>query len=388
MNRWVRIAAALLAAAALTGAAGCGKDGTEHKKAGARGEKTKAGRTFIGESAVLPVKAVQARRIPASYPLRLPGVVQAHVESALSFRVPGLVTDLPVEIGQAVKRGDTIARLDASHYQNAVDQAQASVDQAQARWQDARAQYDRVRKLWADQDMSASQMDNARADTRAAEEGYRIAARQLAEARRELEYATLASPYDGIVADKQVRVFQTVEAGQPVVLLVDPGQVELRAQLPGSMLARKENFSNFRCVFPALGGLTLPAQIKGIGPSALPPNRTFPITVLLTRPPGTPVLPGTEGTLEITVTDPQPEEDILVPASAVVSDPGGQSLVWVVAPESGEVQPHPVQVEGLRDGDMALKTGVSPGQWVVTAGQDRLSPGRKVRIVKPVAAGG
>jgi len=383
MRRWRQIGTAMLAAAALACGAGCGKGRDTAGKHGKAG-----GRSFVGESAVLPVKAVQARTLPASYPLRLPGVVRADVESVLSFRVPGLVTEIPVKVGQAVRAGDTIARLDAAHYENAVDQARAAVQQALARSQDAQSQYGRVRKLWADQDTSGSQLDDARADARTAQESYRIAGRQLAEAERDLRNATLTAPYDGTVADRLVHPWQTVEAGQPVVLLVDPARLELRSQLPGSMMARKDHFSDFACVFPSRTGLTLPATLKGIGPSALPPNRTFPIAVLLAPPPGTPILPGAEGVLEITVTDPDPAADILVPATAVVADPRGQCRVWVVDPETGEATPHPVEVEGLHDGDMALKTGVSPGQWVVTAGQDRLSPGRKVRIVRTAEGSG
>ena len=374
-----RFAIVLLLAATMV-APGCG--GKENKGKPADKAKGKPSMSFIGESAVLPVKAVEVKQAPPSFELNLPGVVQANVESTLSFRVPGTITEFPVKIGQEMRKGDLIARLDATHYENAVAQAEASRQEALANQQDASAQYGRVRKLWADQDMSTSQMDEARTSARTASQQVKIAGKQLAEARRELANSTLSAPYDGTVANKQVLNYQTVQAGQPVVLFVDTSSMQLRAQLPSSMLWEKDHFSDYKCVFPSLGGLTVDAQLKGIGPSALPPHRTYPVTVVITPPEGTPILPGTEGILRITVTNPGQADYTLVPATAVTSDHKGQSRIWTVDTKTGEAQPRPVEIEALHDGQIALRSGVQAGEWVITAGQNRLTPGRKVKIVK------
>jgi RND family efflux transporter MFP subunit len=362
----------------------CGAGGTDSKGK----QKTQAAKSPPASGKSLPVKAVQAQKSPTVYHLKFPGVIQANVESNLSFRVPGLIVELPIHIGDAVRKGDLIARLDRSDYESAVDQAKADRARALARKKDAEAHYDRLRKLWADQDVSADRLDAARASARAAEDELGVAIQRLAEARRRLEHATLTAPYDGIIADKQVHVFQRVAPGQAVALLVDPSSTRLRAQLPTSLLSQKPHFAAYQCTIPGLGDLTLQATLQGIGPSALPPIRTFPITVALTPPRGTVLLPGTEGILNITVKDPHAPDYALVPASAVVGNSKGESHVWTVDRKSGKAQPHRVAIEGLHNGKIALKSGLQAGEWVITAGQNRLSPGLAVHIVQPAARNG
>ena len=380
MKRLLHVGLAMLMGVGLLSWGGCKKDQSK--------EKTKGPASHAGPGGLLPVKAEQAARIPRTYHLKFPGMVQAAVESTLSFRVPGLIVALPINIGQAVKKGDLIARLDMSDYQDAVDQARDDRARALARLQDEQKHYARVRKLWADQDVSTSQLDAARTAARTAEEELRIAVQRLSEAKRRLDHAKLSAPYDGIIADKHVHAFQRVGVGQSVALLVDPSSTQLRAQLPTSLIPKKDQFTQYECIFPGLGDLSLKAKLKGIGPSALPPIRTFPITVILSPPADMPILPGTEGVLNITVTDPHPPDEVFVPASAVVSTPKGESQVWVVDRKSGKARPHPVVIKGLHNGKIACKSGVQAGQWVITAGHSRLTPGLEVHIVAPLSQGG
>ncbi|MFO7985176.1 MAG: efflux RND transporter periplasmic adaptor subunit [Desulfatiglandaceae bacterium] len=381
MKQLLQMGLALLMSVALLCWGGCNKKDQNKKK-------TKGAASLTGHGHVLPVKAVQATRTPHSYHLKFPGVVRAAVESDLSFRVPGLIVALPINIGQVVKKGDLIARLDMSDYQDAVDQARDDRDRAKARLQDEQKHYARVRKLWADQDVSTSQLDAARTAARTAEEELRIASKRLSEAKRRLNHAELVAPYDGIIADKHVHAFQRVGVGQSVALLVDPSSTQLRAQLPTSLIPKKGRFTQFQCSFPGLGDLTLKAKLEGIGPSALPPIRTFPITVTLSPPADLPILPGTEGILNITVTNPHPPDEVFVPASAIVGAPKGKSRVWVVDRKSGKVRPQPVVIEGLHNGKIACKSGVQAGEWVITAGHSRLTPGLEVHIVKPPSRDG
>lgn len=380
MKRLLHVGLAVLMGVGVLAWSGCKRDQGKQKPEGAA--------SHAGPVGGLPVKAVQTTRIPHIYHLKFPGMVQADTQSALSFRVPGLIVALPISIGQAVKKGDLIARLDMSDYQDAVDQARDARDRAMDRLQDEQQHYARVRKLWADQDVSTSQLDTARTAARTAEEEVRIAGKRLSEAERRLDHAKLTAPYDGIIADKHVHAFQRVGAGQSVALLVDPSSTRLRAQLPTALIPKKDRFTQYECTFPGVGGVTLKAALEGIGPSALPPIRTFPITVKLPPPADMPILPGTEGSLRITVTNPHAAGEVLVPAGAVVSTPEGKSRVWVVDRKSGKVTPHRVVIKGLHNGQIMCQSGVQAGEWVITAGHSRLSSDTKVHIVKPPSPGG
>lgn len=345
----------------------------------------KKDRSFVGQSEVILVKAVKVELPPASVTRILPGVVRAETQSALSFRVPGLISELPVSVGQELKKGDLIARLETGDYENALVQARAALAQAQARQADARDQFNRVRKLWADQAVPTSDLDNARAANKSADEAVVMAKQQLDQAARQMKHTDLVAPFDGVVADKMVQAFQTIDAGMPVVLFVDTASLEVKAQLTPAMMRQRDRFDSYACVFPSLDGLRVPASLKGIGPGALPPARTYPIVARFSAPSGAPVLPGAEAILEINVTVPENQRLLLIPASAVVGGNGNATRVWIKDGEAA--RPVPVTVAGIHGGSMAVSSGISPGDWVITAGQSRLSPGTRIRIAPESGTG-
>ena len=340
--------------------------------------------TRVAEGAVLPVKAVQAEPRAPIYYLDVPGVVRAHRETVLSFRIPGLITDFPIDVGQTVAQGDMVAQLDLTHFQNEHELAKLAAERAGELQTDSQDDYDRMRELLAKQAVSRQDYQNAHTAAMTASAEQQIAEKRVAEAQRELGHATLRAPYSGIIASKSAQVFQTVSAGQPIVLLMDPTSMLFRVQLPTSLRYETTNFTSYQCVFKALGGQTIPATLNGIGPNALPPLRTFPLTVRLDLSDGVNIMPGTGGNLRIGVDQSSQSTRILVPSTAVVSDHEGHPRIWVVDRKSETVQPRNIQIAGLHEGQIAIEDGIQPGEWVVTAGQSRLTAGQRVRIVTPI----
>lgn len=334
---------------------------------------------------VLPVKAVQVEKEAGWHHVNYPGVVLANNQSELSFRVSGMIEEIPIKIGQVVKKGQLIARLDDEHFVNAREQARAATRQAKARLEDARAECQRLTDLLSVRDISKQKLQNARTSEKSAEEDFYITRKRLAEADRELGYTRLKMPFDGSVASKLVHAFQTVQAGQPIALVVDASDLLFRIQLPASLLSRRDDFHKFECVFPSLNGLEREASLHGIGPSALPSLRTFPLTVALGSSTEPLVMPGTEGILRITVATDPSKSRILVPASALTSDHKGAPRVWIANPKSGRAHPQAVELDGLHHGKMAVTSGLAPGDWVITAGQTHLSPGQRIKIVEPMS---
>ena len=352
------------------------------------GKKTKQGSSTNSSQEskkALPVKAVQVKKANGKQHLDYPGVVLTDNQSELSFRVPGMIEEIPIKVGQILKKGQLLARLDNDHFLNAREQARAAKRQAKVRMLDARSEYQRLTNLLSHRDISKQKLQNAKTQAKTAEENYHIAQKRLAEAERQLGYTTLKAPFDGIVASKKVHSFQTIEAGQPIALMVDSSDLLFRVQLPTSLLPDKNNFQKFECVFPALNGLKIEAKLHGIGPSALPPMHTFPLTVELESGTKHPIMPGTDGILRITVARDSSKSRLLVPASAITSDHKGNPQVWTANPKSGQAHPRAVKLGGLHGGKMAIESGLSTGEWVITAGQTHLSPGRMIKIVKPTS---
>jgi RND family efflux transporter MFP subunit len=378
MTRFWQTGIGILAALMLV----CGSSDTLLGKEAKKGSATNATQK---PQKPLPVKAVQVKKADGKQHLDYPGVVLTDNQSELSFRVSGMVEEIPIKVGQVLKKGQLIARLDNDHFLNAREQARAAKRQAKVRMQDARSEYQRLVNLLSHRDISKQKLQDSKTQAKTAEENFHIAQKRLAEAERQLGYTTLKAPFDGIVASKKIHAFQTVRAGEPIALMVDSSDLLFRVQLPTSLLSRRDDFQKFECIFPALSGLKLEARLHGIGPSALPPMRTFPLTVELDPGPKHPIMPGTEGILRITAAPHASKSRILVPASAVIGDHKGNPKVWVANPKSGLAHKRSVKLGGLREGKMSVESGLSPGEWVITAGQTHLSPGQKIKIVKPIS---
>jgi RND family efflux transporter MFP subunit len=204
----------------------------------------------------------------------------------------------------------------------------------------------------------------------------------LNEAQRELSYTRLTAPFTGIVAQKKVNAFDTVSEGQTIVLFVDLSRLKARAQLSPSLMPEHNRFETYALVIPALNDMRLPATLEGIGPSALSPANTYPITVIFQAGPGTDLRPGMNGLLEITVKRRVDDRTIQIPLSAVSSDPTGNSRVWVVDQKKGTVQDRKVELGNLTAKGIEVKKGLQTGEWVVTAGVRKLRDGQRVLILK------
>ncbi len=335
-----------------------------------------------GKEDVIPVKAMRVAPVSKTFVRRLPATIIPEVETRLAFRVSGRISSLPVEVGQVVKKGELIAFLDPRDFEDAAGEAEAAFAQARARQKDARLHLRRMQKLWANQDVDISQLDKARADSRSADDQVKMQQRQLNEARRRLSYTRLEAPYTGVIAQKEVNLSDTVTAGQTVVLFVDLSRLKVRAQLSPSLIPERNRFEKYSVVIPALNGLRLPATLQGIGPSALLPANTYPITVTIQTGSGTDIRPGMNGLLEITVKRATGDRHIQLPLSAVASDPKGNATVWVVDEKKGVVHPRRVVTGGLTKKGIEIKSGLSAGEWVVVAGLRKLSPGKRVLILK------
>ena len=221
--------------------------------------------------------------------LRLSGNIEAH-ESLVSFKVPGRISDLPVEEGQAVKAGDLLARLENDDYrqQVAVDEAAAHVRSSQlslamagSRSQDIEAARQSVLDTQADleqkkkdyaryhalyekdevtafvRDQAATAVTRAQAANLRAQQVYdalaqgtrkeeiavaRANLRQSKEAlgvsRLRLDYTTLRAPFDGTVLVRQAERGEVVAPGAPVVTLADLDHVWVRVYVPETDLGR------------------------------------------------------------------------------------------------------------------------------------------------------
>jgi RND family efflux transporter MFP subunit len=121
----------------------------------------------------------------------LAGVAKAGIEADLSFRVGGTVTEVNVDLGDSVRQGAVLARLDAVDYELQVQEAEAGLAQAGAALRKSEADFDRTRALYENNNASKSELDAARAAAESARSQVDAASKRLEMAHQQLAYTVL-----------------------------------------------------------------------------------------------------------------------------------------------------------------------------------------------------
>jgi len=308
---------------------------------------------------------------------RFPAVVEATQTANLTFRVGGEIKELPWRPGQELKQGELIAALDPRDYQ-------LTVDQAAARAELAEAQFRRMNQLREDNLVSPAQFDEAKAELE-------VARANLNTARTNLDYTRLKAPFDGIVANLHVELFENVAPQQPVVTLHVDDMVDVSIQVPERLFAQVRRDLNYRpdISFDSMPGHTFKGQIREWDRIADPATNTYRVVFSLPRPENGNILPGMTATVMIDASQvlPQPEGAVRVPVSAVFV-PADQQLadadryVWVYQPDadgSGLVEKRKILISTASSSDIMVIDGLDVGEQVVTAGVHQLKDGQRVR---------
>lgn len=349
---------------------------------------TAAAETVTEEAERLrPVRFATVAPAAAAPAPAFPGRVRADRRPALSFRVPGRVVAMTVDVGDNVAAGAVVARLDARDYRSRLAQAEATVQQARADAQRSAREAGRAARLFAER--AASEADRDRTRDLAAAAAARLASAKQARAlaARALEYTTLRAPASGTVVQRTADVGVNVDAGQPV-LQIAGAQLEVRFDVPESALSEVRVGVEAQVRLPALGEVARAAEVVRVGRATVDGGVLFPVFLEL-RDVDPAVVPGLAAEVRL-ASRARPGDgpaEVAVPPSAVVADPDG-AFVWTLEPLDGAdperfvSRRRPVVVHRLTGRTAVLSSGLAAGERVATAGASYLFEGRHVRAAR------
>ena len=330
----------------------------------------------------------------------VPGTAKATRSLELSFRVGGRMIERPVFVGDALEKGDLVARIDPVDYELELRNAEGQLENAKANLRAAEADLQRVLNIQKQDagavakttiDRAREERDRAQANIKSLE-----AARKTAEVR--LQRTELQAPFDGTVVAKYAEAFEDVKPNQPIVRVVDTSKIEFVINLPESEISLLNDFTNIRVKYDPFPEREIAAEIKEIGREASLTTRTFPVTLIMDQPEDIKILPGMAGQATADYVPEEGKSNIVVPVAATITEERGSeaalagrpdvapapadrpSYVWVIDEETMTVERRQVKVGPLRAAGVTIEDGLKMGEWVVTAGASYLEPGQKVRI--------
>jgi RND family efflux transporter MFP subunit len=323
-------------------------------------------------NAARPVRVVTVAIAPLASRLVFSGTVQARTQADLGFRVGGKVVARPVEVGDHVRAGQLLARIDQTDLALSVESAAAALDSAQADAVNARADLARYERLGRSSPAYLpSEYDKRGSASRMADARVVQAARQLALARSQLGYGDLTADADGVITALPVQVGQVVAAGQTVATLAHTDAIEIVADVPENRLADIRAAGDAAIALWAAPGRALHGHVREIGALADPATRTFAVKVAVTDAPPDLLNLGMTASVSFGVAAAPVAR---LPATAL-TDRGGHPAVWVLDPARQRAALRPVEVAGYGgDGSVLVAGGLAEGDMVVTAGVGQIEP--------------
>jgi RND family efflux transporter, MFP subunit len=341
---------------------------------------------------------VEARRIPLF--TELPGRTAAFRVAEVRPQVSGIVLKRLFEEGSEVKAGQQLYQIDPATYQAALQSAQADLAKARANVKSVEAKAVRYADLVKINAVSRQDYDDVVASADQAKAQILVAQAALETARINLDYTKVYAPIDGRIGKSAVTEGALVTANQTTPLAtitqLDPIYVDV-SQSSSELMRLRQALSSGRLSQPgeteqAPVTLTLdgsahaypePGQLQFSDVTVDPTTGAVQVRAVFPNPrkdlyPGLFVRARVEQGVR--------EQALLVPQRAVVRNPDGSAMVWVVGADD-TVAHRPVKITQAVGSDWLIDDGLQPGETVVVEGLQKIKPGATVKAVPPAGDG-
>jgi membrane fusion protein (multidrug efflux system) len=294
----------------------------------------------------------------------------------VSADLPGIVEQILFESGQAVREGQLLVVLDASQ-----EEAQLAAVDAQRVLADLN--FNRMQELLGQRVVSKAEYDSAMAASHQAEG-------RLGEIRAAIERKKIRAPFTGILGIRQVNKGQYLSGGDPVVPLQSLDPIYVNFGVPQQALAQVRVGRQIRVTSETLADVAFDGRVSAIDSVVDETTRNIQVQATLNNPGGR-LRPGMFVQTEMPIGAAQ--KIVALPASAVSYAPYGDS-VYVVSDMKNDkgqtyrgVRQQFVTLGPGRGDQIAVLSGVNPGDEVVTSGVYKLRNGAAVLVNNKVRPG-
>jgi RND family efflux transporter MFP subunit len=326
---------------------------------------------------VRPVRAITIEKRAAGDAVVLTGTVQAQTEINLSFRIDGRMLERLVNVGDTLRPGQLVARLDSQNEESSLQSARAQLTGAQARLAEAQNNFTRMRDLVADNAVSRASFDQAEALLKTAQAQVESAQSQVTLGENRLSYTRLVSDVAGVVTASGAEPGEVVGAGRMVVQVAREGGRDAAFDVPARVKDAAPQNPEITVTLTSDPKVVATGTVREVAPRADPVTGTFRVKLRLNNPPPAMRLGATvTGRMRLASA-----ATIEVPPSAVDRS-NRQAAVWVFDPKTGTVAPRAIEIRSSDPVRVEVASGLNPGDVVVTAGIQALRPGQKVRLLE------
>ncbi len=315
------------------------------------------------------VTTIVAERDTWPSTLNVIGTAEAIQGVTVSADLPGTVARINFESGKPVHAGDLLVELDTRQ-----ERAQLAAAEAQRDW--ARINFNRAQELVKQGVLAQTEYDNTSAQQKSTEA-------QVGEIRATIERKTIRAPFSGILGLRQVNLGQYLAAGQAIVPLQSLNPIYVNFGVPQQTAAQARVGRTLQVTSDNLPGDVFAGRVTAADSVVNEATRNIQMQATLANPNGK-LHPGTF--VQVKVTLGASSQVIALPASAINYAPYGDSVFVVTQLQDPKgksylgVRQQVVKVEGSRGDQVAIISGINPGDEVVTSGVFKLRNGAAVQV--------
>ncbi|SNX46567.1 membrane fusion protein, multidrug efflux system [Acinetobacter puyangensis] len=302
------------------------------------------------------------------------GDVVARQQTALAFRVGGQLIERYADVGDRVKVGQVLAKLDVKDADLQLNAARAQLEQAQAAEKNAQVEYQRFQQLLPDHAVSRSQFDAIENQYKAALSSLKQAQANYAVAQNQTRYNQLLANKNGVITERNIEVGQVVAAGQAAYQIAIDGEREVAIGVPEQVINQMKVGQSAWISLWSTPDQRHGGFIREIAPAA-DQTRTFAVKVAFKNS-NVPIQLGQSARVFFNLEQASQLNVPLASISAVNQNP----YVWILKPDN-TLNKVLVTMGEYQHDVVPILSGLKADQWVVVGGVHLLREGQKVKPV-------
>lgn len=310
------------------------------------------------------VVALETTAKPIRDRLNLPGVVEPWVELSILAEIHAKVTGVMVKEGDRVEKGDIIALLDASDYENALASARASHDLALKT-------HRRTLRLYKEELISKARLDEIIAEVESLDAAVK-------NAELKVKRTSIRAPIAGIINRLDAKEGLLLSISDPVAVILDIDRVKVSVGIPESDVDAVRKLSEFDLTIDALGGRAVHAKKLFFSKSPDSLARLYKLELEVNNPRGE-ILPGMFA--KVNIIKKEVKKAISVPLYSVISRNEQQ---FVFLEKDGKAEVRQVETGILEGWQIQITKGLKIGERVIIVGHRSIDEGQEVNVIRTV----
>ncbi|WP_323843972.1 efflux RND transporter periplasmic adaptor subunit [Microbulbifer magnicolonia] len=333
------------------------------------------------KSNAITVEGITVAERPIVEPVPVTGTLTPPRQAMLSTEVEGLVSEVHVDVGSRVKRGQPLLELDPELNVIARDAALAAVERSREALAESRRRLSEAQRLVGDKHIAETEVKSRASEVRIRDAELRAAEIEAQRQEALLRRHKIAAPFDGAISRRFAELGEWVEPGVDLFELVAAERLRADFQVPQRLYARIDPKTPLDVRFDTGTEHTYKVRVQHKVPLSSSDARTFLLRTEIATESTPQLIPGMSVSATLLLdTD---RRGVAIPRDAVLRYPDGRITVWIADNFSGwgkaaQVREQQVSTGLSFAGLIEIRAGLKAGQVVVTRGNEGLQKGQTV----------